>query len=129
MILRSLMTWEFMAAMRLKSGRWCRVIPSWGANCTPHCPISGAEVIWAVRHEMARTIEDVLARRMRALFLNARAALEMAPISGGVDGAASWDGLPILGKGKCEKFAIQRRTMCSQSKSRCSRAVETNGET
>jgi glycerol-3-phosphate dehydrogenase len=39
-----------------------------------------AEVIWAVRHEMARTIEDVLARRTRALFLNARAALEMAPI-------------------------------------------------
>jgi glycerol-3-phosphate dehydrogenase len=31
-----------------------------------------------VRNEMARTIEDVLARRMRALFLNARAALEMA---------------------------------------------------
>jgi glycerol-3-phosphate dehydrogenase len=29
---------------------------------------------------MARTIEDVLARRTRALFLNARAALEMAPV-------------------------------------------------
>jgi glycerol-3-phosphate dehydrogenase len=28
---------------------------------------------------MARTIEDVLARRTRALFLNARAAQEMAP--------------------------------------------------
>jgi glycerol-3-phosphate dehydrogenase len=28
---------------------------------------------------MARTIEDVLARRMRVLFLNARAAIEMAP--------------------------------------------------
>jgi glycerol-3-phosphate dehydrogenase len=28
---------------------------------------------------MARTVEDVLARRTRALFLNARAALEMAP--------------------------------------------------
>jgi glycerol-3-phosphate dehydrogenase len=28
---------------------------------------------------MARTLEDVLARRTRALFLNARAALEMAP--------------------------------------------------
>jgi glycerol-3-phosphate dehydrogenase len=41
-------------------------------------PYMAAEVIWAVRHEMARTIEDVLARRMRALFLNARAALEMA---------------------------------------------------
>ena len=28
---------------------------------------------------MARTVEDVLARRTRALFLNARAALDMAP--------------------------------------------------
>jgi glycerol-3-phosphate dehydrogenase len=38
-----------------------------------------AEVIWAIRQEMARTLEDVLARRTRALFLNARAALAMAP--------------------------------------------------
>lgn len=42
-------------------------------------PYVKAEVIWAVRHEMARTVEDVLARRTRALFLNARAALAMAP--------------------------------------------------
>jgi glycerol-3-phosphate dehydrogenase len=39
-----------------------------------------AEVVWAARHEMARTVEDVLARRTRALFLNARAALAMAPV-------------------------------------------------
>ena len=39
----------------------------------------GAEVVWAVRAEMARTVEDVLARRTRALFLNARAAIAMAP--------------------------------------------------
>ena len=32
-----------------------------------------------MRHEMARTLEDVLARRTRALFLNAQAALRMAP--------------------------------------------------
>lgn len=38
-----------------------------------------AEVIWAVRHEMARSVEDVLARRTRALFLNAGAAIELAP--------------------------------------------------
>ncbi len=38
-----------------------------------------AEVIWAVRHEMARTVEDVLARRTRALFLNAKAAMELTP--------------------------------------------------
>jgi glycerol-3-phosphate dehydrogenase len=39
-----------------------------------------SEVTWAVRHEMGRTVEDVLARRLRVLFLDARAALEMAPV-------------------------------------------------
>jgi glycerol-3-phosphate dehydrogenase len=38
-----------------------------------------AEVVWAAREEMARTVEDVLARRTRALFLNAKAAIRMAP--------------------------------------------------
>lgn len=42
-------------------------------------PCTGAEVAWAVTREMARTVEDVLARRTRALFLDARAAIEMAP--------------------------------------------------
>ena len=45
----------------------------------PDLPYCAAEVIWAVRHELARTVEDVLARRTRALFLNAKAACEMAP--------------------------------------------------
>jgi glycerol-3-phosphate dehydrogenase len=45
----------------------------------PDLPYTGAEVVWAARVEMARTVEDVLARRTRALFLNARAATEMAP--------------------------------------------------
>ena len=45
----------------------------------PGAALRGAEVVWAVRHEMARTVDDVLARRTRALFLNARAAIEMAP--------------------------------------------------
>ena len=38
-----------------------------------------AEVVWAVRNEMARTVEDFLARRRRILFLDARASLEIAP--------------------------------------------------
>jgi len=38
-----------------------------------------AEVIWAVKNEMARSIEDFLARRIRMLFLDARAAIDMAP--------------------------------------------------
>ena len=42
-------------------------------------PYTGAEIVWAVRHEMARSVEDVLARRTRSLFLNAKAAIEMAP--------------------------------------------------
>ena len=41
--------------------------------------LAPAEVVRAVRLEMARTVEDVLARRTRALFLNARAAVKMAP--------------------------------------------------
>ena len=45
----------------------------------PALPYCGAEAVWAARHEMARTVEDVLARRTRALFLNARAAVAMAP--------------------------------------------------
>jgi len=47
-------------------------------------PYVKAEVIWAARQEMARTVEDALARRTRALFLNARAALEMAPAVAGL---------------------------------------------
>ncbi|WP_185858113.1 glycerol-3-phosphate dehydrogenase/oxidase [Blattabacterium cuenoti] len=38
-----------------------------------------AEVVWMVRNEMARTIEDVLARRFRLLFLNAKKAIDIAP--------------------------------------------------
>jgi glycerol-3-phosphate dehydrogenase len=45
----------------------------------PALPISAAQVVWAARREMARTVDDVLARRTRALYLNARAALDMAP--------------------------------------------------
>jgi glycerol-3-phosphate dehydrogenase len=42
-------------------------------------PYIAAEVIWAAREELALTVEDVLARRTRALFLNAKAAIRMAP--------------------------------------------------
>ncbi len=38
-----------------------------------------AEVVWAVREEMALDVEDVLARRVRLLFLDARVAVEIAP--------------------------------------------------
>ena len=41
--------------------------------------LSEAMVRFAVRHEYARTVEDVLARRNRLLFLDARAAADAAP--------------------------------------------------
>ncbi len=53
--------------------------PEWAEKLHPCMEYIKAEVIWAVRHEMARTVEDVLARRVRALFLDANAAIEMAP--------------------------------------------------
>ncbi len=43
-------------------------------------PYTLAEVVYAVREEMARTIEDVLSRRTRALLLDARAAQRAAPL-------------------------------------------------
>jgi len=38
-----------------------------------------SQIVWAVRKEMARTVEDVLARRTRALFLDARESIRIAP--------------------------------------------------
>jgi glycerol-3-phosphate dehydrogenase len=45
----------------------------------PKLPYVAAEVVWAVREEMALTVEDVLSRRTRALLLDARASIEAAP--------------------------------------------------
>lgn len=44
----------------------------------PDLPFRLAEVVYAVREEMARTVEDVLSRRTRALLLDARAARRAA---------------------------------------------------
>jgi glycerol-3-phosphate dehydrogenase len=53
--------------------------PSLGSVLDPDLPCTGSQVLWAARTEFARTVEDVLARRCRALFLNAAAAVRMAP--------------------------------------------------
>lgn len=45
----------------------------------PSLSLHAADVVWAVRHEMARTVEDVLSRRSRCLFLNTAAAMSVAP--------------------------------------------------
>jgi glycerol-3-phosphate dehydrogenase len=53
--------------------------PGLGEKIHPDLPYRKAEIVRAVRDEMARTLEDVLARRTRALFLDARAAIEIGP--------------------------------------------------
>ena len=71
-----------LAAYGADAAAICKLIEQNGAlrdRLDSDLPYCGAEIVWATRHEMARTVEDVLARRTRALFLNARAALAMAP--------------------------------------------------
>jgi glycerol-3-phosphate dehydrogenase len=53
--------------------------PAMGERLHPSFPHTLGEVLFAVRHEMACTVEDVLARRVRLLFLDANAALQAAP--------------------------------------------------
>ncbi len=52
--------------------------PALGERMDEALPFTFAEVIYAVRHEMARTVEDVLSRRTRALLVDARAAYRAA---------------------------------------------------
>jgi len=57
----------------------CQESPEYSARLHAALPVLAGEVIWAARHEMARTVEDVLSRRTRSLVQNARASIEMAP--------------------------------------------------
>ena len=50
----------------------------------PSYPFTKAEVVYAVQQEMAMCVEDVLARRIRLLFLDARMAIELAPMVAGL---------------------------------------------
>jgi len=53
--------------------------PELGEAIHPDHPVIAAQVVWAAREEMARTVEDVLSRRTRMLLLDARGAIEAAP--------------------------------------------------
>jgi len=53
--------------------------PAWDELLHPKLPYRMSNVITSVREEMARTVEDVLSRRTRALLLEARASIEAAP--------------------------------------------------
>jgi glycerol-3-phosphate dehydrogenase len=65
----------------------CSEHPGWAQRLHPTLPYRAGEVVWAARHEAARTVGDVLARRTRALFLDARASTETAPLVAAILGA------------------------------------------
>jgi glycerol-3-phosphate dehydrogenase len=50
-----------------------------GEHLAERLPYVAGQATFAARHELARTVEDVLARRTRALFLDAEAAVAAAP--------------------------------------------------
>ncbi|MDL1913724.1 MAG: glycerol-3-phosphate dehydrogenase/oxidase [Bergeyella sp.] len=52
--------------------------PGYAEKIHPRYDFTVAEIIWSVRNEMAETVEDILARRTRLLFLDAKAAIECA---------------------------------------------------
>lgn len=52
--------------------------PEFKEKLHPNYDFTVSEVVWAAREEMAETVEDVLARRVRLLFLDARAAIDVA---------------------------------------------------
>jgi glycerol-3-phosphate dehydrogenase len=57
----------------------CAEQPEWSVPLHPSLPYLAGEVVWAARNEAARCVHDVLSRRTRALFLDARASIEAAP--------------------------------------------------
>ncbi|WP_317132449.1 glycerol-3-phosphate dehydrogenase/oxidase [Mucilaginibacter metallidurans] len=70
--------------------------PNWKNLVHAESSYTKGEVIWSVRNEMARTVEDILARRTRVLFLDARLAIEMAPevahlMAGELGKDAAWE--------------------------------------
>ncbi|MET7000527.1 glycerol-3-phosphate dehydrogenase/oxidase [Chitinophaga defluvii] len=72
--------WFFYGSDRFQIHQMVATQPDLQELLSPSLHIIKAQVIWAVREEMARHIDDFLARRTRALFLDAREALRIAPV-------------------------------------------------
>ena len=53
--------------------------PALGNRIDQRLPYTPAEIVWICRNEMPLNLDDMLARRSRALLLNARASSDIAP--------------------------------------------------
>jgi glycerol-3-phosphate dehydrogenase len=73
---------DSLAVYGSEAGALTRLIderPELAEPLHPSVPFLAARTVWAARHESARTVEDVLARRTRALLLDARSSAGAAP--------------------------------------------------
>lgn len=77
--------------------------PRLGEELDPRIPLCAAEVVHGVRHEMARTLEDLLARRSRALLLDAQASIDVAPAVASIMAAELGRG-PDWERAECQRF-------------------------
>lgn len=64
---------------RIEINKLAKENPNLDEKLHDRLPYLKAEVVWGVRNEMAMTVEDVLSRRTRAILLDAKASIEMAP--------------------------------------------------
>ena len=71
--------WSAYGSDREKLEKVLSEDPSYKELLSNRLPYMKGEVIWAVREEMARTVEDVLSRRTRSLLIDARIAMAVAP--------------------------------------------------
>jgi glycerol-3-phosphate dehydrogenase len=92
-----------------------RVLDCPGHERTLGMGLTEAMVRYAVRQEHAHTVEDVLARRWRALFLDARAAAGMAPEVAAIL-AQEQVADPALDRflSLCDHYLPTRATVCAQ---------------
>lgn len=56
----------------------CQLEPNLNQKLHPNFPYTEAEVVWAIKNEKAETVEDILSRRLRVLFIDAAAAIAMS---------------------------------------------------
>jgi glycerol-3-phosphate dehydrogenase len=68
----------------------------WKDRIAPGLPAIQAEIVYCIRHEMAETIEDLLARRTGAQMYGWKQALQAAPVVGSLLGnEKNWDSAKI----------------------------------
>jgi glycerol-3-phosphate dehydrogenase len=82
--------------------------PAYAEKLDPEFDFKVSQVIWAIRNEMAITLDDVLARRVRLLSLDARKSIEIAEKVARIMAAELSEGEEWVEKQVAEFTAIAR---------------------